>query len=308
MPSGEQINTTAITLPTELSSEILQKAQSESAIMRLSRQIELPGAGLTIPVILGDPEAAWVAETGVKPVKRPNLAAKVMSAYTLAVIVPFSNKFRRDMGVLYDNIVARLPGALARKFDRTVVGDGNAPGNNFDTFGNCTAQSLIATQGHTAYNGIVAADADIADHDGLLSGFAFSPAGRSILLNATDSNGRPLFVNSAAEGAPDRLLGVPVHFNKGVYKPGVAPVGTGAGTPAIVGVAGDWNMAMYGIADTFDLSISDQATLTYLNDQNQTVTINLWQQNMFAVRAEFEVGYVAVTDCFNLLTGAIPQS
>ena len=50
----------SINLPTEVSSEILQKTQDESAIMALARQITLPGNGVTIPVITGDPTAAWV--------------------------------------------------------------------------------------------------------------------------------------------------------------------------------------------------------------------------------------------------------
>jgi len=37
--------------------------------------------------------------------------------------------------------------------------------------------------------------------------------------------------------------------------------------------------------------VSDQATLTDADDE----TLNLWQRNMFAVRAEFEVGF-AVRD------------
>ena len=37
-------------------------------------------------------------------------------------------------------------------------------------------------------------------------------------------------------------------------------------------------------------------------------TINLWQQNMVAVRAEIEVGFRADTSVFNLLTGAVPSA
>ena len=40
----------------------------------------------------------------------------------------------------------------------------------------------------------------------------------------------------------------------------------------------------------------------------QLVDVSLWQQNMFAVRAEIEVGFRALTECFNLLTGAVPQA
>ena len=70
-----------------------------------------------------------------------------------------TNEFRRDAAALYDELVRRLPLALAQKFDATVFGSGDAPGDNFDTFANCTAQSIGST--HT-YAGIVAADADIA--------------------------------------------------------------------------------------------------------------------------------------------------
>ena len=40
--------TNSMALPSEISSEILQKTQQESAIMRLARRIELPGRGVTL--------------------------------------------------------------------------------------------------------------------------------------------------------------------------------------------------------------------------------------------------------------------
>ena len=301
--SGISTNRTNITLPAEVSQEIMQKMQGESAIMRLARKVALPGRGLSIPVITGDPTAAWVAETGAKNVSNPSLSTKLMQAYKLAVIVPFSDEFRRDAAALYDAIVARLPGALALKFDQTVVGNGDAPGENFDTFAACTAQSLIASGSHTAYKGLVAAYADIADHKGSLNAFALSPAAEGILLGAVDSTGRPIFVNSAADGALPRLIGAQVVEGRGVYKAGVAPVGTGAGTPAIVGVAGDWSQAMFGTVEGVQIRFADQTGLT-INSQQ----VNLWEHNMFAVRAEIEVGFRADTACFNLLTGATPQA
>ena len=152
--SGISTNRTNISLPSEVSQEILQKMRDESAIMRLARQVALPGRGLTIPVITGDPSAAWVAETAKKPVSNPSLSTKLMQAYKLAVIVPFSDEFRRDAASLYDAIVERLPGALALKFDQTVIGATDAPGENFDTFANCTAQSILTAGSNTTYKEI----------------------------------------------------------------------------------------------------------------------------------------------------------
>ena len=107
MATGVEINRSNIVLPTDISSEILQKTQEESAIMRLARRVALPGNGLTIPMITGDPTAGWVDETGVKPVSNPSLDKKVMQAYKLAVIEVFSMEFVRDLKALYDTQVQR---------------------------------------------------------------------------------------------------------------------------------------------------------------------------------------------------------
>jgi len=273
-----------ITLPPEVSAEIMQKMQLESAVMTLAQQIELPGRGATINVITGDPSAAWVGETDAKPVSNPTLDTKVMQAYKLAVIVPFSNEFRRDVAALYDAIVARLPRALARKFDETVL-VGTAPGTNFDVFTACTQQSMTTD----AYGALVGADGDIATNGGIMNGIALSPQGKSVLLSAVDGDQRPLFINNVSENAIPMVLGSKVQLTRGAYK---------NGTPKLVGVAGDWSQAMWGSVEGVTIGYSSDATL----DDGNGGTINLFQRNMFAVRAEIEVGFRADTKCFNQLT------
>ena len=291
--AGINTNRSNITLPNEISSEILQKTQEASAVMQLARQIALPGRGLTIPVITGDPEATWVDETDPKPVSNPGMSTKIMQAYKLAVIVPFSDEFQRDMRSLYDALIARLPGALALKFDNTVF-HGAAPGSNFDTLTGVGAKSISGT-GNSIYNALVASDTDIAVAGGILNGFALSPQGKGELLSAVDSNKRPLFINSVTEGAIPRLIGAPVHYSKAVYKAG------NQSTEDVIGFAGDWTQAMYGTVEGIKIDMSNQATLT-VGTGDDAQTINLWQRNMFAVRAEIEVGFRADTDMFTKLT------
>ena len=303
MPSGIATNRSNITLPADVAQEIMQKTQSASAVMQMARQITLPGRGVQIPVITSDPSAAWVAETGAKPVSNPGLSTKLMQAYKLAVIVPFSDEFRRDAAALYDALIARLPLALAQKFDQTVIGAVEKPGENFDNFAACTAQKLVPGVSETVYGNLVAAYTDIAEGGGSLNGFAMSPAGIGLLLGATDTTGRPIFTASAGDGDVARVLGARTVESRGMYKSGAAPVGSGAGTPAIVGVAGDWSQAMYGTVEGVQIRFADQTGLTINSTQ-----VNLWEHNMFAVRAEIELGFRADTDCFNLLTGATPQS
>lgn len=285
--SGTATNRTSIDLPVDVSREIMQKAQESSAIMSLARKIELPGRGAAINVITSDPEAAWVGETSSKPVSNPGLQTKIMRAYKLAVIVPFSDEFRRDVSSLYDALIQRLPGALAKKFDETVFGNGDKPGDDFDNFATITAQSLASD----VYGGLVAADTDIALHGGIANGYAISPQMKGILLAAVDGNERPLFINSVAEGAIPMILGNPTKIAKGAFK---------SGSPATVGVVGDWTQAMYGTVEGVKIGYSADATL----DLGGGSSINLFQQNMFAVKAEIEVGFRANTDLFNRFTAS----
>lgn len=284
---GTPTNRTSIDLPVDVSNEILQKTQESSAIMKLARQITLPGRGAAINVITSDPTAAWVGETAAKPVSNPGLETKIMRAYKLAVIVPFSNEFRRDVAALYDALINRLPGALGQKFDNTVFGGTVAPGSDFDTFASVTQQDIETD----TYAGFVAADGDIAANGGIMNGIILSPQGKSIVLGATDQSKRPLFINSVAEGAVPMILGARTELSKGAYV---------TGTPNVLGFAGDWSQAVYGTVEGVKIDYSQDATL----DLGSGSVINLFQQNMFAVRAEIEIGFRADTSVFNALVDA----
>ena len=122
-----------------------------------------------------------------------------------------------------------------------------------------------------------------------MNGVVLAPQGKGILLSSTDENGRPLFINSVAEGAIPMVLGARTLVSKGAYV---------TGTPNIVGVVGDWTQALYGTVEGVVINYSSDATLKVDAD----TTINLFQDNMFAVRAEIEIGFRADTSCFNLLT------
>ena len=283
MATGVPTNRTNIDLPESVSSEILSKVQESSKVMSLARQMPLPGNGAAINVLLSDPQAAWAGETASKAVSNPSVATKILRGYTLAVIVPFSNQFRRDASALYNAIVEKLPDALGRKFDETVF-FGSAPGSDFDTLASVTAQSLVSD----VYQGLVAADTDIALHGGITNGYVFSAQGKGLLLGATDTTKRPIFNNVTENGVPV-VLGARTEITKAAFK---------SGSPSKVGFVGDWNQAVWGMVDGVKISFSEDATLK-LADESE---INLFQQNMFAVRAEIEVGFRALTDVFNALT------
>ena len=293
--AGIDVNrtTSGVVLPAEVSNEIWANMQEESAVQRLARQINLPGPGVTIPVITGDAEAEWVSETDEKPVDRPTFGSKDITPYTLAVIVPFSNQFRRDAAALYAECVRRLPGALAKKFDSTVFASTGAPGSNFAQLGGATAVPLSPHASDLkkgTYAGLVAAYQAVATAGGSLDGWALSSQAKGLLLGQVDSTGRPLLLDSIQNGsAVPQLLGEPVHYSKGVYT---------AGTPNTIGFAGDWSSAVWGSVEGISISfsegsITDGTTEITVGEDSATIPniVNLWQRNMFAVRAEIEIGF-----------------
>lgn len=282
---------TGLDLTPETQAEIWQNAAYQSAFMQLVPQVNLPGKGVRVPIITGDPEADWVAEGAVKPKSGVGFSKKDMVPYTIAVIMPFSNQFRRDFEALYAQIVAKGPSAIARKIDQTIMGLGTTPGADFDTLASAPQVQL----GKTVWKSLNDADDKVTAADGTVDGWALSPQGRSILRQATDNNGRPLFLGSMGESDVNTVLGNRTYISKGVHVPAV----TGdTPKPEIVGVAGEFASAAWGTPEGIQTSISDQSTIT-IDGQ----PVNLWEQNMFAVRIEMEFGFrVRDINRFVLLT------
>lgn len=291
-PIDENRGSNSITLPAELSGEVWAKAVEQSAIMQLAERVNLPGRGVSIPVVTGDVSADWIAESTEKHVGKAAYSLKTMTPYKLAVIECFSDEFRRDLPALYEELVRRLPAALAKKFDNTVF-QGVAPGSGFDVLTNCAAVDLDADAQGNTYQKLVGVLETLGAKGFELNGVAASAQCQAKLLGAVDGQGRPLFLTDITAGAGvGRVLGAPVVKASQSYT---------AGSPAVIGFAGDWSQARYGIVDGINLSFSDQATI---NDG--TNQINLFQRNMFAARIECEVSFVcANSDAFVKLTGTV---
>ena len=313
MPSYPDISrqTSNVALPVEVSNEIWANAIHESAFMQLGRQIALPGTGTSIQAITAEPEADWTLETNAKPVGFHTFGKKVMTPYKLAVIEPFSNEFMRDKEALYEECVRRLPAALAKKFDATIMGT-NTPGSGFDVLGTgVTKTSILTTTGGnatTTYKQFVAVDGAISAANGIMNAIALSPQGKSIVLGAVDTTGRPIFTAGAGSNTVGSILGADVAISKGVYVAGTAAAGSTAGVPAIVGVAGDFSGVRWGSVEGVKLAVSDQATLTY-TEGSSSVTLPLWQNNMTAVRVEIEVAFAVMDkNQLVLLTGNTPSA
>ena len=73
--------TTNVVLPEAVSNEIWGNVVEESAFMQLARKINIPGTGVKVQTITGEPEADWVGETELKPVGRHTFGKKDVIPY-----------------------------------------------------------------------------------------------------------------------------------------------------------------------------------------------------------------------------------
>lgn len=280
-------------LPKEISQEIWANAVNDSVIMQAARRINLPGSGVTIPIITGDAEAGWVNETDEKPVSQATIGNKSITPYKLAVIELFSDEFRRDLPGLYAELARRLPSALGRKFDSTIL-HGTAPGSNFDVL---SGSSAVAFDGTDTIGDLANALSTVGAAGGDLSHWLISPQAEGTLMTAKDGTGNYAFLRDARTdtGAIGSVFGRDVLKSTAVYN---NPTDPAADT---IGFAGDFaNSAIWGSVEGIKVDITNQATVNKAGTQ-----INLWQRNMFAIRAEVEVGFIVRNGAhFLKLTGA----
>ena len=262
--------TSGLSLPKEVSDLVIQGAIAESAIMKLAQRVYLPGRGLAIPAITADPTVSIVNEACEKPVSNSTFTTKNMVPKKFAVIEVFSNELRRDMPALYDALIQRLPGAIAKAFDYQALTQVALTG--FDSLVGAQTISTGSTFAEKLQNGIKA----IASDGYRMNGIAAGAMGEAEIMTAVNGLGMPLFIENIQDGRIGRIYGADV-----------------VPCAAIDGVvAGDWSKAYFGIVDGINIDFSDSATL---NDGNSGL-IHLWQRNCFAARIEAEMSFVVADD------------
>jgi len=276
--------TTNVIFDPDISNEIITKAIDESAFMQLAQSMQIAGNGKKYQTITGDPEPEWVGETEAKPVGKFTFGTKTVEPYKMAIIVPFSDEFKRDKNALYNECVGRLPKLFGPKIDKTIMGT-TPPGQNFDVLGNTQTVSLTPASGKTLYDQFIAVDALIGANNYIMNGIALAPQGRSVVLSAVDADQHPLFTAGVQSGTINPILGANVSVKRGVY------VAAGDSTPAILGLAGDFTKCSYGIVQQITGAVSEEATITY-TENGETQMLPLWQHNMFAIRFEMEIAFM----------------
>ena len=287
--------TSGIQLPVEVSAEIWQKIQDASVVMGLARRVPLSGAGVTYQEILEDPTPQFVGETDRKPVSNPTFAKKTLKGHKIAVVSTYSDEFRRDLPGLFNALIGRLPGALARTFDMAALHGVGAPAADFDDLSGATTASIPNTTAGSvdAYAGFLAALGAVPT----LNAWALSAQAEVAALSNRDVNGGAILnPNVLTNGSIGSILGRPVFRSGNAYLAGDAAAAT-------LGIAGDWSKAVWGQVEGVSIDISDNPVY----DADGALITAGWQDNMIAVRAEIHVGFIADDSQFVRLLGAEPD-
>lgn len=281
----------------EQAQPIFERAARQSVVQQLVPEIPLAFNGKAIPVITGRPVAGWVAEGATKPATKGTMTLKTMDPKKLAAIAVVSEEVvRADPGKYASTLEQALGDAFAIAFDyaslHNLGGDGTGTGP-FATYVDQTTKAVELggnTQGAGGvYKDLVdSMDFVIGSKDATgrrrrVTGFAFEPTVETRLRGAVDTTGQPLYsdlptnADSDALAVEGRVLGRRAFMGEGVANP----------TGTIQGYTGDWSQAAWGVVGGINYSLSNQATVT-INGS----LVSLWENNLVAIRAEAEYGFL----------------
>ena len=263
---------------------IFDAVRRGSVVQQLARQVPLGANGVEIPVTTTKPSAGWVAEGGQKPATKGALALKTMTPKKLAAIAVVSAEVvRANPGNYIETLRADIAEAFAIAFDAAALHGTSTP---FTTFIDQTTRTVeIGTA--TAATGGIYADLNAGLSNLVLAGkrvtgFAFDSIAEPLFNAAVDTTGRPLFVDSpltetAATVRAGRVLGRPAFIGDGVKT-------SNTGT---IGYAGDWSQAVWGSVGGITYDVSTESTVTI-----NGALVSLWENNLVAIRAEAEYGFL----------------
>jgi HK97 family phage major capsid protein len=269
-------------LTREQAAPIFEKAARTSVVQSLVREVPLSINGTSVPVVTGKLSAGWVAEGAQKPASSGSLALKNMDPKKIATVAIVSAEVVRANPGNYMNLVRDQVGeAFARAFDAAALHGTSSP---FSTYLDQTTKSVTLGTATVANGGIhadIVSGLSLLVNDGKrLNGFALDEVVEPLLLSAVDSNGRPIYIDTplsetTAAVRPGRLIGRNSFL--------VNEIASGG----IVGYAGDWSQAAWGVVGGISYKVSTEAAVTI-----DGTLVSLFENNLVAILAEAEYGWL----------------
>lgn len=285
------------------SAPIFEEAAKTSVVQRLVSQVPLGANGVEIPVVTGKLSAGWTSEGGLKHSSSGSMALKTITPKKLTAIAVVSAEVVRANPGGYMNILRpQMAEAFALAFDQAALHDagpdGTAAGGPFSTWVDQTTKSVEVGTGTTIHHDFVAALSLLVNDGKKLRGYALDDIVEPIILDETDTNNRPIYIDTPladttdAAARPGRLLGRPSYMSSGIA--------TNDGT-TVVGYGGDWSQCAWGVVGGISYKVTTEAPLTI-----NGVMVSAFEHNLVGILGEAEYGFLCNDpESFVKLTNAV---
>lgn len=284
-------------IPAEQGQLILKEVMHNSAVMQLAKYEPMTAQRKTFTFRTKGLNGYWVGETERIRTAKVEYDTAEMEAKKVGVIIPVSKEFLKWTAKDFFNEVKPLIAeAFYKMFDQAVLFGTDSP-YNVATSGKpilvgATESGNTVVKSDNLYDDISGAMA-LVEEDGLdPNGILTTRSFKSMLRSAKDANGIPLFDQNA-----NAVLGLPTTYT-----------GTDVfDRTKALSILGDWDFARYGILQGIEFAISTDASLTTIAASDAPgVPVNLFERDMFALRATMHIGYMNVNpNAFAAVTPAV---
>jgi len=285
-------------LPPTLTGPIFEKSVEQSAIMSLSKRVPLSmSANTAVPVPLDVPTADWVEQAGRKPLGTGGVDIKTMTGKKIAVLIPVAMEVvQSNAAGLWTQLQSDLPTAFSRAFDRAAIHGKTmkgATGPFADYLAETTKSVTIGTASQSTggiYKDIVNGMREVVTDDWDYTGTIADHRLQLDLLGATDTTGRPIFVETRDPGmdmaVAGSLVGNPLAYSRAVS--GKLRRQSGTVDTGLRAIGGDWSQTAYGVGMDITVKISREAT--YIDEDGGVHSA--FQENLVLLLAEAYYGFV----------------
>ena len=273
-------------IPSEQGTLILKEVMANSVMMQLAKYEEMTKQKKTFNYLAEGVGAYWVGEGEVIQTSKPQWLTAEMEAKKLGVIIPVSREFLQySVTNFFEEVKPLIAEAFYKKFDEATV-------LNVDNPFTQSLQESVTDAGHIVEGDINGESffelTDFINDAGFdVNGFISKNQNKSKLRGIVDGfkqqDGTITDPVRLYDRGTNTLDGVPVaNLESAEMKKGEL-------------FGGNFDYVRYGIPYNLNYSISEEAQLSSIVDENGD-PINLFERELIAIRATMDVGFMVLKD------------
>jgi HK97 family phage major capsid protein len=275
-------------VPEVVSNIILSGLSSESAALTMFKKVQMPTNKTRLPILSALPTAYFVSgDTGLKQTTEVDWSNKYLEVEEIAAIVPISENVLEDIQFnVWDEVIPLVQQAIGRTLDAAVFFGTNKPsawpvsivkgateaGNKYKKGTKTAAEGGVIGD----FSELLATlEGDGYDVNGVIANTLY----KGLLRQARATTGESLL--NFGEATQTEIFGNTVMYPMR----GLWPTSGSEHAEAIVG---DFTKGIIGLRKDVTVKLLTEATLV---DSSGTITYNLAQQDMVALRFTFRAAF-----------------